>query len=373
MPPITIPQAPELTPHTFKVYVLPLVTQEPERLAYVALLLNSFGSKTASYEQATSKVVSLLCSCIPEVRSYLSTNKGEIDFVELDYDGLVEGLSAGRAPLDEDPRDWGYSEIDAMCLSISNPTAIYAAAAVAWMTYAKSAGDSSRTALEEARPKMMKGKYLLSADDSRLFPGEVWGPRIESLEQVNLGMSMFPNVRYLVTAFFLSTRLKAKFTPPNMDPFMLVFDMLKNTGMTHVGAVKKFVEMCPWALKVPELAADFNLFVVDLQKMSLVAPEVRPYHRLLAPQSQYLFLASNLKPLIAVAGSFIEEVDISFRNYIYNAAKFVDLIARVKARAPQNSIVPDVGVLERAFGVQATEPLEATPQQDAFLQQAIVL
>jgi hypothetical protein len=301
-------------------------------------------------------MITIICSCIPEIEKYLSINSGSVNFKALEYDDLVKRLSEGKAPEKEDSDDWAFSKIDPACLMITSQIAIFASAAVAWMTYAKSAGESSRTALEQARPRMMKGKYSLSDDDSLLFPGESLGPAIEHLDQANLGFSLFPGIRHYITAFFISIRSSSNYLPPNADPFMLVFDMLKNVGMTHVGAIIKFVEMCPWSLKVPELAADFSIFASDLKKMSLVQSDVRPYHRLLVPQTDYLFVTSNVRPLVAVAGTFVEEVESTFKNYVYNAAQYTDLIDRVKQRAPLSSTIPDVQSLEQMFGVQAQEP-----------------
>jgi hypothetical protein len=246
-------------------------------------------------------------------------------------------------------------------LTITNPTALNAAAAVAWNSFAKSAGESSRTSFEQARPKAMKGKYKLTDDECRLFPGEALGPEIENLEQVSLGFSMYPKLRYLIASFFISLRSTGVFLPPNVDPFMLIFDLLQNVGMTHVGAIIKFVEMHPWSLKVPELASDFTYFASDLSKMALIPSQVRPYHRLLVPQTDYLFVTSRLRPLVAVAGSFVEEVDSTFKNYVYNAAMYTDLISRVRRRAPMNFTIPDVSSLEALFNVSATEPRDAGP------------
>jgi hypothetical protein len=354
---VQIPRAPPLKSPTIPVFTL-INGSEVQRMEYTVLLLNSYTHLSVSHEQAVSKMVSVVCSCIPEMEKYLSQNTTNINFHPLSYSDLVEVIATGKAPEKEDSDDWAFSSVDPSCLAITNPVAICASAAVSWMTYAKAAGESSRTAMEQARPKMMKGKYKLRDDDTLLFPGETLGPALESLEQVNLGFSLFPNIRHMMTAFFISLKTSSVFLPPNADPFMMIFDLLKNVGMTHVGAVIKFVEMCPWALKVPELAADFSVFASDLTKMALIPQDIRPYHRLLVPQTDYLFITSTLRPLVAVAGNFVKEVDRTFRDYVYNETTYLDLIERVRQRAPLNSTIPDVASLEEIFGVQAQEPRE---------------
>jgi len=355
MAPIIIPKAPTLKSPSVSFYTLSNST-EVERMELVALLLNSFQFQSLSPEIALSKMLSISSSCIPELEKYITSNSGGvITSKPISYGAFVERLAANLGPEGEDPDDWGFSSIDPGVLTITNKTAICASAAVAWMTYAKSAGESSRKALEEARPKMMKGKYKLLDEEVLLFPGETLGPGLEFLDQVNLGFGLYPVARHLSTAFFISLRSSSVYLPPHADPFMLVFDMLKNTGMTHVGAIVRFVEMHPWVLRVPELAADFTYFAGELSKSALIPADIRPYHRLLVPQTDYLFVTSNLRPLVAVAGDFIQEVDSSFKNYIYGATAYTDLVERVRARAPISTVIPDVSSLEQLFKVKAQD------------------
>jgi len=362
MAPISIPKAP-----TLKGPVLSAFTLEPpkkggekewsvRRMELCALLLNSFKEPTMSYELSASKMLSIVCSCIPELEKYLSANTPSVTFKPLSYQDLVEKIASGEAPGSEDSDDWAFTNVDPACLTITNPMAVCASSAVAWLSYAKSAGESSRTAMEQARPKAMKGKYKLKDDEVLLFPGESLGPEIENLDQVNLGFSLYPEVKKMMTSFFLSIKASSSFVPPNVDPFMMLFDMLENVGMTHVGIVTRFVEMHPWGLRIPELAADLSIFATELTKMAMIDPATRPYHRLLVPPTDYIFVGSKFRALTAVAGSFVVEVDGSFKDYVYNYQNYTDLISRVRQRAPTNAEIPDVAALEALFGVIATKP-----------------
>lgn len=362
MAPISIPRAPVIKGPTLVVYVLEHPAKKEDaswmtnRMEYCTMILNSYKVESASYHIAASKMVSLLVSCIPEIEKYLDANTTSVTFKQLSYSALVQRIAEGKAPGDEDSDDWGYSTLDLSCLTITNPLAVCASAAVAWMAYAKAAGESSRRGLEQARPKAMIGKYKLKDTESLLFPGETLGPEIENLDQVNLGFSLYPDLRKMITAFFLSLKGNSIFVSPNLDPFMMLFDLMENIGMTHVGIITRGVEMEPWLLKVPELASDLSEFASELSKMAMVDPEIRPYHRLLVPQTDYIFVGSKFRALIAVCGSFVVEVDGSYTDYVYNHQSYTDLITKVKNRKPANAEIPDVAALEAMFGVVATKP-----------------
>jgi hypothetical protein len=352
---ITIPQAPPLKVNKIKVYSVECGTQE-ERMANLCVLLSSFRGRSSSDEIAVSKMISILILSIPEMEKYLTNNSAPIDIEMVKSDQVLDLMIQGKGPAKEDPDDWASSSVDPECVLVTNQKAVYAAAAVAFMTYAKSAGESSRTALEAARPSAMSGKYGLTGDDTNLFPGSAWGPEIENLEQVNIGFTLYPRLRYLVTAFFISVQSARTFPPPNVDPFVLIFSMLKNVGLTHVGAIVKLIEMHPWVLQIPSLAPDLKFFADELKQSLAVQPNLRPYHRLLVPQAQFLFVSANMRPLIAVAGDFVKEVESTFGNYESGRNTYAKLIQQVRDRAPLSERVPDINNLARLFDVAEIEP-----------------
>lgn len=83
---------------------------------------------------------------------------------------------------------------------------------------------------------------------------------------------------------------------------------MRGTGMTHVEAIIMLIRMHLSNMRVPALKPYFHKFAQDLELFEAVEADIRPYHRLLVPQAKYLFISSELRPLIAVAGSFIKEV-----------------------------------------------------------------
>jgi hypothetical protein len=339
------------------------VSSEFERLANIAVLLSSYRGKSLTDEIAVSKMLTILFLAIPDIEKYLVSNGAPILTTSITSADCLDKLAEQRGPAEEEPSEWGSPEVNPDCVAVTNSKAIYAAAAVAFTTYAKSAGESSRNALEAARPSAMAGKYGLDGHDLSLFPGADCGPILENLEQVNIGFTMYPGLRYLITAYFISIQSQGSFVPPNLDPFLMIFALLKNQGMTHVGAIVKLIEMAPWVLRVPQLVPDLRAYASDLQLMAKVPEEYRPYHRLLVPQSQYLFVSSNLRPLIAVAGEFVKEVEVTFKDYVFGASNYAELITEVKSRAPMSATVPDIQRLAALFGVPDVEPGPSTSKR----------
>jgi hypothetical protein len=143
--------------------------------------------------------------------------------------------------------------------------------------------------------------------------------------------------------------------------------------MTHVDAILKLAKMHPWTLKVPQLEPYWDRFVQDLAEFNKVDEDVRPYHRLLVPQSAFLFLSPNLAPLIAVAGHFIKEVEKTFANYVYRAADYSELLDLVDRYAPGYIPTKEVNTLATLLGVADVPLPRLTDKPTAQRQQEEVV
>jgi len=352
----SIPQAPALSTPLLVVYLPAPSASEDDRVAISAGIISSFRARCLTPQIATSKMLSLICSCIPEMAKYLSDGKAPLHVKRIDPVKYIESLSDRKHPNGQDDQEWAYSSIVPESMAVSNPLSLYAAAAVAFMTYAKPAGEGSQNALEVARPNSLIGRYKLDDSEIALFPGGDHGPDLEALDQVNAGFGLYPQFRYLLTSFFISLDRGRMFAPPHVDPFRVMFSMLKNVGMTHLGAITSLVSARPWTAKVPELIPYYQVFARDLLAFNGVPKDLRPYHRLLVDQSQFLFLTSELRPLIAVAGHYYEEVEKTFKDYVYNKQRYEDLIAKVIARDPDVPINTGVADLVTLLGIQDVDP-----------------
>jgi len=353
---INIPTAPTLVIPQLPVYIPDAGLSRDETKLVLSLWLSSFRGPCKDIDTATSKLLTLTSIAVPEILTYLVDNRGPVRVERFRAAGYLDDLLHHRHPAGLVPDDWALDKIEDDCITVTDDRAVYSAAAVAFMTYAKQAGEGARNALESARPGALVGKYSLKDDQLGLFPGSDYGPDIEALDQANAGFSLHSTLRYLVTAFFLSLKRQHNQVPPNMDPFLVMFDLLRMTGMTHVGAITMLVEMHPWTIKVPELVPYFKRFARDLRKLNSIPEDLRAYHRLLVPQSDFLFLTSELRPLIAVAGDYVKEVEAFFSGYVYNASKYSALIKHVRALDPKVTGNPDITELARLFGIPDVNP-----------------
>lgn len=325
-------------------------------------LISSFHAETLDFSEALGKMLCLFEMSAPGFLSYLEKNGAPVKVHDISYSQFNTIVATGTSPIPQiDFNAWALHSVMPEAMAVTRPTSVHAAAALVWMAYAKSAGDSSRRAYEVARPKAMIGRFQIPDGDADILPGGPSGPILEALDQVNLGATMFEHIRYLITAYMMSITTQTTFVPLSLHAHVMMFQMLANTGMTHVGAIAKLVEMQPWVLGIPELAAEFLTFAGELDKMAQYPPSVRPYHRLLYPQTQFLFVSSTLRPLIAVAGEFITEVEDNFKNYIYDSDKYASLVGKVRARQPVGFHISNTQTLAAKFGVSVIPP--AAPVQ----------
>jgi hypothetical protein len=129
--------------------------------------------------------------------------------------------------------------------------------------------------------------------------------------------------------------------------------------------------MHPWTLGVPELQPYSRKFAQDLTAFKKLDEEVRDYHRLLVPPSQYLFLFSELLPLIAVAADLIPEVETTFGFYVHKKSNYANLISKVRARVPADQSTAGVSKLSALPGVKE-EPLPALLEKTPATEREIV-
>jgi hypothetical protein len=150
---------------------------------------------------------------------------------------------------------------------------------------------------------------------------------------------------------------------------MTNFRLMRGAGMTHVNAIIKFMNMHPWAVRVPELRPYFEQFAREYETFTQIPEDIRSYHRLLVPQSDFMFLTSEYRPLVAVAGAYIEEVERTFAGYIYGKGDYSVLIQKVQAYQPGTSTYVGIGTLASKLGIQdMTLPQQADITRTATTQ-----
>lgn len=252
------------------------------------------------------------------------------------------------------PASPGPSAVEAF--GVTDPRGYYLALSSLLFAIGRQASESAKASALDNRPGALIRRFALSDEQQSLLPGMPAGPTREVLEQVYNSFANYTEVRTTVIVPFLGWRRDGAHLPIHLEIMMTNFNLLRGAGMTHVEAVIKLVQMHPWVLRVPDLDPYFHKFLAELEVWTTIDEAVRPYHRLLVPQSEYMFISSEYRPLIAVAGSFIEEVEKTFAGYVYNKALYQELIDRVKSHAPSYTPSGQVSRLAALLGVK-DEPL----------------
>lgn len=356
---ITIPTITVAATESLRVVELPSDLSEEETTAALAGLVSSLNRPFVSQKAVVEMVYNLLCFGVPEMRQ-VGTNLTTMRVVQvtptkeefLAWSGVAEDpdqpVNSALPPLP--------GPVQQAALGVSDKRAVWLALSSLLYCVGKQASESAKASVLDNRPDALIRRFQLPEADQVLLPGKTAGPRREVLESIYNSFSTYTELRALVVSPFLGLRKAGAHLPLHLEIMMTNFNLLRGAGMTHMEAVIKMVRMHPWVMRVPELEPYFHHFAQELEKWEELDLHVREYHRLLVPQSDYMFLSSEYRPLVAVAGSFIEEVEKTFAGYVYNRQAYQDLIDRVHSYAPGYKSTGGLSHLASLLGV-ADEPL----------------
>jgi hypothetical protein len=220
------------------------------------------------------------------------------------------------------------------------------------MAIGKQGGSGPEAAAVNARPAALISRFGLKDNQQALLPGRPAGPTAGGLDRIYTAYSTYTEPRAVLVRYFLAISAQQGHLPVHLEIMMTNFRLMRGAGMTHVGAITKFMNMHPWAVRVPELRPYFEQFATEYESFLQIPEDIRPYHRLLVPQSDFMFLTSEYRPLIAVAGAFIEEVEQTFAGYVYGKGDYSVLIHKVQAYQPGTSAYVGAGTLASKLGIQ---------------------
>lgn len=217
---------------------------------------------------------------------------------------------------------------------MTKPEAVYIALSSILFCLGEQASESARTAVIGSRPAALIRRFKIREEDQVLLPEKTAGPNREFLESIYKSFANYAEVRAKIVSFFLALSGQGQHLPIHLEIMMTNFRLMRGAGITHLVAITKLAKLHPWTLRIPELQPHWIKLMEDLKKFALIEERLRPYHRLLVPRHQYLFLPAELRPLIAVAGALIKEVEKTFSGYLYNKNNYQGLINKVLAMAP---------------------------------------
>lgn len=322
-------------------------------LALSALLVSRLRSGKLSGLSLVEAVMLCLTAAVPDLSTHLSQlttlNVIPVAVTPDDADAYVSANYRGAGGLGSSAM---YPEPLPGAVVVNSLEGVYAGIASILFGIGKSSSPGPESAAVKARPLALINRFKIAGDSVGLLPGKEYGPTSEALADIYSVFSTYSEPRMKVVQYFLAVGLGGGHMTKPMEIVMTNFRLMRGAGMTHVEAINKLMRMHPWTLRVPELAPYYTRFAAELRKFAVIPEEVRNYHRLLVPQSEFLFVSAEYRPLVAVAGSYIKDVETSFSGYMYGAEQFAGLIAKVRRYAPSKSQYVGTGTLAAALGVQ---------------------
>lgn len=333
------------------VYQLPTITVAPserftsaylasnasmdERVIALSGLLSTLSSPMATTQQAVALTLSAFATGVPEVAQVLgSLVSTPVDLKPHSFGAFYELLNVDASGSPNQailPIPGNASSQAALITGIS---AVYSGLALLLFAIGRQARESAPTAASVNRPSALIRRYTLSDSDQQVLPGRALGPTVQNLERIYNAFSVYSEARAAITRSLLAIERATPHPPTHIDPLLTQLRLMRNSGMTHVDAIFKLAQAHPWTVRLPKLEPYYKTFCRDLGTYAQIPADVRQYHRLLAPPGDFLFLTSELRPLIAVAGDFVEGVESTFSGYVYNKTKYQQLIKEVAALRP---------------------------------------
>jgi len=344
------------------------LTQE-ERMMVLSAWISTLQGTNYSHLEIVECVYNLLLLGIPEMGGITNAFTSLVlQTVSPTRDDLLKWVGAETGDLSAEGKRLPtlFSRVKPSAYAVTREASVYIALSSILFCLGKQASESAKASVLDNRPDALLRRFQIPEEDQVILPGKDAGPDREVLEGVYNAFSNYTEVRGVITTFFLAVKREGHHLPLHLEIMMNNFQLMRGAGMTHLDAIMRLVRSHPWTLRVPELQPFYHKFMADLGEYAKVEEDVRPYHRLLVPQSQFLFLSSELRPLIAVAGSFHEEVEKTFSGYVYNKANYLGLIEKVKGYAPNYKPTSGLARLAALLDVQEVElPAHTTKAKEA--------
>lgn len=356
---IVIPTVAVKAEETIKVVAVPQGLSKEELNAVIACLISVLRTTPPEYLVAVELVYNIMQLSLPGLRTQ-AANIRSVDVEVVNPDRLEFLAWVGLEELPPDSKDSDlpslYGGVADEARAVTATVPVYAAVASLLFAMGRQAAEKQSAAALDKRPDALIRRFTVSEEDRILLPGRAAGPSRASLEYLYNAFSVYTELRAEVVRFLIGVQRGSHHYPMSWEVVMTNFHLMRGSGMTHVDAILKLAQMHPWTLKVPQLEPYWDRFKDDLQAFREVDEDVRPYHRLLVPQTSFLFLSPPLAPLIAVAGHLIKEVEKTFANYVYRASDHAELLDLIDRYRPGYVPTHRTNTLAMLLGV-ADEPL----------------
>lgn len=335
----------------------------------IVSLLSRMRGPASPPDVTLQQTVLLFSLAVPEIAKQVRTMKSvTVKVVKVDAGELARtaGVDNGTAPRYPIPYKVSF---DPESLTVTDLVAAFAGVASVMFAYARQVNESGAVRSYSKRPQALIQRFQIPEDQQLILPGKSLGPSREYLDQVYQTYQMYSEARYCVTSGLILVKDATDHYPPHIEAIMTNLRLMEGSGMTHVGLIIKLLRSHPWIIKVPKLVPAVASFVGDLQALEKKSYNERAFHRLLAAQNKFLFLAQNLRPLTAVATGVLQDVDTTLQSYTGGVDQYQDLVDEVKAMAgnykPTAAIenirkalgLPDVAVPEHSTTTPSSTPV----------------
>lgn len=331
----------------------------PTRVSILAALLSTFGTKPPTHLKTVELVLNLFHIAQPEMavtmRAFTTV---KVKTVATDPVAVGQWLGIFDPPTTGAPRDLLslLGPVKPRALAVTDVAAVYAGVASVLFAIGRQASEGARVAALDKRPDALIRKFEIAEVNQVLLPGREAGPSREFLETVYNAFANFSEIRAEIVRFLIGVKRSMDHYPLHLEVIMTNFQLMRGAGMTHVDAILRLMRMHPWTIRIPELEPYYHKFAGELAKFAAIDEDIRQYHRLLVSQSAFLFVSTDYRPLIAVAGDQIAEVEKTFAGYVYNKANYIDLVNKVREYSPQYAPTRKLTTLAEMLGIP-DEPL----------------
>jgi len=338
-----------------------IVTADPsmpddERKALLAWLLSRFHDQRLSGLALVESVTACFTVALPEISSHMAQMKSfnvQADIIKATH---LNDILSGKAPAGAwASQAYKDSPGNGLAVAVDSVLGLYASVASILFAVGRQGGSGADANSVKARPQALINRFSVPLDQQSLLPGRDLGPTQPMIERIYNGFSTHTEARMFLIQAFLAYTAGSGHVPVHIEVLLTNFRLMRGAGMTHVNAILRLAHMHPWTVRVPELAHYYRHFCDELKKFGSIPAPVREYHRLLVPQSDFLFVSSEYQPLIAVAGSYVEEVETSFAGYVYRKEDYQSLIIKVHSYEPSTSKFVGTSNLAADLGIPDME------------------
>lgn len=355
---------PSITPsdkEDLTLFSLPSNTSAEERRAVTALAISRLAGSSSGARECVQDVLLCFCFGIADLVGHLATstttNTVVVALNRDDVQAIINSQPTSSTTLNTMLQQSPPLE---EALAVNSVEGVYAALASVLFAVGKQGGSGPEANSVKGRPNALVRRFGISEDDQALLPSQPCGPSAANIEAIYQSFSTFTEARMKIVQMLLSYSKKQGHVGRSIEILLNNFRMMSGAGQTHVETIIKLVHMQPWVVRVPEMNPYITKFCGELEKFQSYPLHIREYHRLLVPQSEYMFISADYKPLIAVAGSYVEDIEKTFEGYVYGKAQYDRLIQRVRSYEPSRAKYLGNTLVTRILDIPEMEP--ATPE-----------